>query len=70
MSNWLSLSDWTITKCPEEEIGRNSDNPWTIPRSTADNKFISVKKIMGGAEGSTTIIKSIGSVKTLDDFKT
>ncbi len=34
----------------------------------AENRFISVKKIMGGAEGSTTIIRSAGSIKTLENF--
>lgn len=34
----------------------------------AENKFISVKKITGGAEGTTTIITSTGSIKKLTDF--
>lgn len=34
----------------------------------ADNRFISVKKVMGGAEGSTTIITHTGSLKKLSDF--
>jgi len=33
----------------------------------AENRFISVKKVTGGAEGSTTIIRSAG--KTLEDFE-
>jgi hypothetical protein len=33
----------------------------------AENRFISVKKVTGGAEGSTTIVSSAG--KTLEDFK-
>ncbi|MBW3000191.1 AAA family ATPase [Candidatus Woesearchaeota archaeon] len=34
----------------------------------AEDKFISVKKLTGGAEGSTTIITHLGSFKTLDKF--
>ncbi len=34
----------------------------------AANKFISVKKVTGGAEGTTTIVSHAGSVKTLDEF--
>lgn len=37
--------------------------------SLAKSKFISVKKITGGAEGSTTIITHTGSVKKLTDFE-
>jgi cell division control protein 6 len=33
-----------------------------------DNRFISVKKVMGGSEGTTTIITHIGSLKKLTDF--
>ncbi|MBU0536184.1 MAG: AAA family ATPase [Nanoarchaeota archaeon] len=34
----------------------------------AEDRFISVKKIMGGSEGTTTIINHSGSVKKLTDF--
>lgn len=34
----------------------------------AKNKFISIKKISGGPEGSTTIIEHTGSVKKLTEF--
>ncbi len=34
----------------------------------AANKFISVKKVTGGAEGTTTLVSHAGSVKTLDEF--
>lgn len=34
----------------------------------AANKFVTVKKVTGGAEGTTTIVSHAGSVKTLDEF--
>lgn len=34
----------------------------------AQNKFISVNKLSGGSEGTTTIIDSPDKIKTLDDF--
>lgn len=34
----------------------------------AASKFITVKKMTGGAEGTTTIVTHAGSVKTLDEF--
>ncbi len=34
----------------------------------ADNRFIAAKKVTGGAEGTTTIIKHLGSIKRLDEF--
>jgi cell division control protein 6 len=35
----------------------------------AEDRFISVKKIMGGAEGTTTIVKHAGSIKKLTEFE-
>ncbi len=35
----------------------------------AENKFISVRKLPGGAEGNTTIIHAAPTVKTLDEFQ-
>ena len=38
-------------------------------KKLADNKFIQIKKITGGAQGTTTIIKDVGSQeKKLDEF--
>lgn len=34
----------------------------------AENRFISVKKVMGGKEGTTTLITNTGSIKKLSDF--
>ncbi|MBD3313471.1 AAA family ATPase [Candidatus Woesearchaeota archaeon] len=34
----------------------------------AEDRFITVKKIMGGAEGTTTIVKHAGSMKKITDF--
>ena len=34
----------------------------------AENRFISVKKVMGGSEGSTTLISSMGNIKKLTEF--
>ena len=36
--------------------------------SLAENRFIVTEKIMGGSEGTTTMIKHVGSLKTLKDF--
>ena len=35
----------------------------------AEDRFITVKKVVGGAEGTTTIIKHIGSMKKLTEFE-
>ena len=34
---WLKLGImfWTITRCPEDETGKNSVKPWRIPKRTA-----------------------------------
>ncbi len=37
-------------------------------KKLADNKFISIKKITGGAEGTTTYIDGIAKEKKLDEF--
>lgn len=34
----------------------------------AENRFIAVKKVQGGAEGTTTIITSVGSMKKLTEY--
>jgi len=36
---------WKITKCPDEEIGKNSVNPWMIPRKIACKRFIFLKMV-------------------------